>query len=316
VVLYSFSLVISFLYIFSNLYYNQINLDDFKSIEGIFLVAAKFTVDRYEENTTLPIYIKIQLSFVFFSNSIGGLLYGLSPQKKYLLCFLPPVIISLVFTEKAGIFFCSAAWISSYFIVRIILDKILIFNFKTFVRILIFGLVIIVIITASSFARLGTVELSELIIVKEKLYSGFGHIPAFSNWLSSYQYTDLTAEFGKYTISGILDFIGLSKREIGLYAVNYQLSNGTLTNIYSIHKGLILDYSIFGTILIYFLFGIFSSFFYYSVRQKKSRYIASLSLTYFLIIGSIFTSILVYNTIFLSCIFTIIAFSLINIEKA
>ena len=313
--IYSFSLIISFLYIVSNLYYNQTSIEDFKSLEGIFLIAAKFTIDRYEENITLPIYIKIQLSFVFFSNSIGGILYGLTKQLRFLICLIPPVIISLVFTEKAGIFFCSAAWISSYFIVWIMFGKNRIFNFQTFSRILIFGFIVVVILTASSFARLGTVELSELSIVKDKLSSYFGHVPAFSNWLSTYNYSDLSMEFGKYTLSGILDFLGLSKREIGLYDINYQLSNGTLTNIYSIHKGLILDYSVVGSVIIYILFGFISSFFYISVRKKNSKWVAYLSISYFLIIGSIFTSILVYNTIFLSCVMTIAAFSLIKFEK-
>ena len=313
--IYSISLFFSFLYIILNLYYNDVNFRDFKSLEGIFLIAAKFTKERYEETTSLPLYIKIQLSFLFFSNSIGGFLYGLKKNKKYLICFIPPILISIVFTEKAGIFFCLSSWVASNFITRIIFQRIRIFSFKNFLSLLISCTFIIAIITVSSFARLGSFELSQLSIVKEKLYSGFGQVPAFANWFSSYQITDFSSEFGKFTFSGILDFLGLSKREIGLYSENYELSNGAYTNIYSIHKGIILDYSVIGAMVIYLIFGVMSSYFYIKVLRRNKKFISFLSITYFVIIGSIFTSIFVYNTIFLSCIFTILSFSLIKLKK-
>ena len=257
------------MYIITNLYYNDVRVQDLNSVEGLFRVASKFTIDRYEENVILPVYIKILLSFVFFSNSLGGILFGLTKQLRFLLCLVPPVLISLVFTEKAGIFFCAATWMSSYFIVLIMARENRIFNFKTLTRIIILGSLIFFILTVSSFARLGTLESSEFDIVQEKLSSYLGHVPAFSNWLSTYNYSDLSMELGRYTFSGILDLVGLSKREIGLYEVNYRLANGTFTNIFSIHKGLLLDFSFLGSVLIYILFGFISSFFYIGVRSKN-----------------------------------------------
>jgi oligosaccharide repeat unit polymerase len=190
-----------------------------------------------------------------------------------------------------------------------------VFSFKTIARIIFFGSIIVFILMASSFTRLGTLDSSEFDIVQDKLSSYLGHVPAFSNWLSNYNWSDLSMELGKYTFSGILDLVGLSKREIGLYEVNYRLANGTLTNIFSIHKGLVLDFSILGSILIYFLFGLISSFFYIGVRNGNVKLAGLLSISYFIIFGSIFTSILVYNTIFLSCFMTIVAFALIKFDR-
>lgn len=313
--IYLLSLIFSFLYIVSNLYYNGVKIQDLNSLEGLFRVASKFTIDRYEENVSLPIYIKILLSFVFFSNSLGGILFGLTKQLKFLLSLIPPILISLVFTEKAGIFFCTSAWISSYFIVLIMVRENRVFSFKTFARMIFFGSIIIFILMMSSFMRLGTLESSEFDIVQDKLSSYLGHVPAFSNWLSTYNCSDLSMELGKYTFSGILDLVGLSKREIGLYEVNYRLANGTLTNIFSIHKGLILDFSFLGSIIIYFLFGFISTFFYIGVRNRNVKLVGLLTVTFFIILGSIFTSILVYNTIFLSCLMTIVAFAFFKFER-
>lgn len=312
---YYFSVFISFFYIISSVIYNDFSFVDFKSLEGLLALAVKFSVDRYEENVVLPIYIKLQLPFVFLSNAIGGTLFCISRKKRYLVCLLPPVIIAILFTEKAGIFFCLSIWMACLLSMNVLFRKTKIFNFKNLLKISFSLTLLLSLMFISAFARLGTIDIDELEVVLEKLYSTlFGHIASFSYWFSNFDLFNYPLQGGIYTFSGVYDFFGLSKRQSGLYTENYQLSNGALTNLYSIHKGLLLDYSIFGTIFIYFIFGVAGSYFFQKVFNGNQKYIGFLSIVYIIIFVSIYYSIFIFNTTLLAC-FMIVSIFFIPIFK-
>ncbi len=310
--LYIITLFLAFAYILASLVYQQTSFSDLTSLEGFLLLAAKFSQDRYEDTTVLPIYIKLLLPFIFLATCIGGIMFGITKQKRYLICLLPPVIISILFTEKAGIFFCFSMWMSSYMSIMLFKKKLVIFDWATIVKTMGITIVISAILVFSSFARLGVLDVAELGVVWDKLYSTlFGHIPAFSNWFATYDFSHETPEFGKYTFSGVFDFFGLSKRESGLYTVNYQLSNGELTNLYSIHKGLILDFTASGSLFLYFIFGMVGSFVFYSVYKNAGKLIGLLSSVYAITFVSIFYSVFIFNTTFLAIFLTILFLFLI-----
>lgn len=310
--LYLTSLLLSFLYIFASLYYQQTSISDLFSIDNILLMAAKFSQERYQETNVLPIYVKLLLPFVFFANCIGGAMFGTTRKYLFSLSLIPPVIISILFTEKASVFFCFSFWIASLMAILLLKKQFRLFSFRTIAKLFVIGITVLLILILSSFARLGSLDLKGLSVVGDKLYSSiFGHIPAFSNWLLNFDFSNETLSFGKFTFAGIFDFFGISERLIGLYTVNYQLSNGELTNIYSIHKGLILDFSILGALSIYFFFGLVSAFLFHCVEKGRYKYIGLLSGVYTLIFVSIFTSIFVYNTTFLAIVLAVLLFILI-----
>ena len=308
-VVYFFSVLFSFCYIISFIIYNQVSIQDFKSLEGLLILSAKFSKDRYEENVTLPMFIKLQLPFVFFSNALGGALFSISRKKKYFLALLPSVIISILFTEKAGIFFCLSIWISAYLSLTVALNNLKFFNYQIILRLFMSGVILLSILITSAFARLGTVDMGEFEVVLDKLYSTlFGHIAAFSNWLQSFDFINSSLSFGRFTLAGVFDFFGISKRDIGLYTVNYKLSSGEMTNLYSIHKGLILDFSAFGSLIIYFIYGMIGSFLFAGSIKGKRIYIGFLSIIYLITFVSIFYSIFIFNTTLLSCFMTVFVF--------
>jgi len=315
-VIYFFSTFVSFSYIISFLLYNEVSINDLKSFEGLLTLAVKFSKDRYEENVILPLYIKLQLPFVFFSNALGGALFAIWQEKKYLYCLIPPVLIALLFTEKAGIFFCLSAWLASLLSVTVFLKKFKIFNYESVVKLFVSAVILLLILVISAFARLGAVDMGEFEVVVEKLYSTlFGHIAAFSNWLASFDFFTFTMEGGRYTFSGVFDFFGISKRESGIYTDNYQMSNGAMTNLYTIHKGLLLDFSVIGSLIVYFVFGVIGSFFFLGAVKGKQRYVGFLSIIYLIIFVSIFYSIFIFNTTLLSCIMTVLVFFRLKLNR-
>ncbi len=306
---YYFSLFISFFYIISSVVYNDISLVDFKTVEGLLALAVKFSIDRYEENVVLPIYIKLQLPFVFLSNALGGTLFSISRKKRYLFCLLPPIIIAILFTEKAGIFFCLSIWMACLLSLNVIFGRLKVFNIRNILRIGLMLILLLSLMFISAFARLGTIDFDEFEVVLEKLYSTlFGHIASFSYWFSNFDLFNDPLQMGKYTFSGVYDFFGLSKRQSGLYTENYELSNGAMTNLYSIHKGLLLDYSFIGTLLIYFIFGIIGSYFFQEVLKGNKKYIGLLSIVYVIIFVSIYYSIFIFNTTLLACFMIVFIF--------
>lgn len=310
--IYILALFLGLFYIVLLLMFQKQPLKDFTTLEGYLLLAAKFSKERYEDNVVLPMYIKLLLPFVFFACFIGGILFSVIREKKYLLCFIPSIIISALFTEKSSILFCSSMWLSGYLCSHLFKKQLILFRFSTVIKIIAITFVVGAILVLSSFARMGNIEAELVNDVIDKLYSSlFGHIAAFSNWLNTYDFQNETTYFGKYTFAGIFEFFDISKRDQGLYIVNYQLANGELTNLYTIHKGLILDYSIFGTLIVYMVFGIFSQIIFQFIYQKNIKLIGLLCMIYLIIFVSIFVSPLIFNTIFLAVVMSTLVFILI-----
>lgn len=310
--IYILALFLGLLYIVLLLIFQKQPLKDFTTLEGYLLLAAKFSKERYEDNVVLPMYIKLLLPFVFFASCLGGILFSVIGEKKYLLCFIPSIIISTIFTEKSSILFCLTMWLGGYLSLQLFNKQIILFRFSTVIKIIATTSVVGAILVLSAFARMGNIDAGLVNDVIDKLYSSlFGHIAAFSNWLSTYDVQNETLYFGKYSFAGIFEFFGISKRDQGLYTVNYQLANGEMTNLYTIHKGLILDYSISGTLVIYLVFGIFSQIIFQTIYRKNIKLMGLLCLIYSITFVSPFVSILIFNTTFLAVIMSVLVFLLL-----
>lgn len=307
--IYIIVLFLAFSYIVTLLMFQNMSLSDLASLEGFLILAAKFSKERYEDVTVLPMYIKLLLPFSFFANCLGGALFAITKRRIYLLCMIPPVIISTLFTEKSGVLFCFSMWISSFMTIFLYNKNLVVFNANTIIRSLIMTFCVSVVLIFSAFARMGDLNVGLVQDVIDKLYSSlFGHVAAFSNWLEQFDLNVEKPAFGKYTFAGLVDFFGISKREQGLYTVNYQLANGELTNLYTIHKGLILDFSAAGALIVYFLFGIAGQFFFKCVYLKMTKFIGLIASVYSMIFVSLFVSILIFNTTFLAICMNILLF--------
>tara|TARA_Y100000590_G_scaffold466190_1_gene640788 strand:- start:2258 stop:3523 length:1266 start_codon:yes stop_codon:yes gene_type:complete len=262
-------------------------------------------VDRYSDNVNYPSLIKYSLYIIYPANLLGGLLYGGGklPRKLKPFLFIPLVeAILLGIIEGArtsillGLVLFISAWLSTfisedssnkpkklYFKILSIFSFILI-SF-TFFFILI------------QWLRQGMDPIIiDLLIDKIRAYF-FGYLAAFSQWISSVQNVDIFS--GLITFAGPFNLSGLMERPLGFYE-SVTIGEGVSTNIFTAFRGLAIDFTIPGSILLAFLIG----FLFQYLFQNKTRLLNTLpiSIFYAFTLYSPLISIFHYNSIFFSWI--------------
>ncbi len=284
---------------------------DFYKIKNLFLVPNLISIDRYNETLDYPIIVKYPLYFIYPSNILGGIL---STKKSNnfsykILCFIPLVIsifLGLIEGSRTSILLGSILFASSKIgiiaktnkrdssSIYTILSKVVIITmiftfFFVFVQWLRQGLDSLVI---------------ELITERLKIYF-FGYLSAFTIWFG-----DIDNIFNSHslmsTFAGPFSIIGLIDRSLGFYDSQI-IYNGVSTNIYTALRGLISDFSIFGSIIISFIIGIFFQLqFQKNVGINNFVGVLPISIFYSFILYSPLISIFHYNSIFFSWILVFI----------
>lgn len=112
-----------------------------------------------------------------------------------------------------------------------------------------------------AFVRVGSVDAEVVPVIREKVaVYAFGYEPAFSEWLDAHEgpsWKPRSLGWGTASIAGASALTGQSRSETRAYsqftAINEQ---GRTTNIYTIFRGLLIDFGRPGTAVAIFLFGL------------------------------------------------------------
>jgi oligosaccharide repeat unit polymerase len=134
-----------------------------------------------------------------------------------------------------------------------------------------------------SFVSRGLYEYSSIEALMQKLIYyfnsyAFAHIYAFSDWFSYYvgaphimNYTDKhEIYFGFYTFMPIFEILGSSITvPDGVYDEYFYFSDVFTTNIYTVFRGVILDFRLIGSIVFWFILGLVAHLSYYFLLTKK-----------------------------------------------
>jgi len=157
----------------------------------------------------------------------------------------------------------------------------------------------------------------EYIFQKLKIYLmsyAFAHLYAFSDWFGGYigsqslmQFDDLhnESEYGFYTFMAIFRALG-SERYVppGVFDEYYAYQEVIKSNIYTMYRGVILDFGIFGSLIFSFLLGFLLNFSYFLICVLRSPlffisiYIAMFGFYY----TSFIISIFIWNSLFVSLV--------------
>jgi oligosaccharide repeat unit polymerase len=139
----------------------------------------------------------------------------------------------------------------------------------------------------------------------------FGNLSGFSNWFDNFSFFDQKPAWGQYTFGGIFEVLGLYTRPLGTFDYTYISENFSKTNIYTIFRFLIEDFTIWGTFVIFFLTGFVAKLSYQILMSNRNLIFAGVvSLLYTIIFWSFATSIIMYNAIvFAYLVFVLLLFS-------
>jgi oligosaccharide repeat unit polymerase len=267
-----------------------------------------YYVDRDTGIFTLPWAVKGFMYFAYVASLSGGSAILFAKGKMKLICLLPLLIALLqgtILAVRSGFLLSIVLWLSGWLAVKVLVND-LKFQPRTVVISLIGFSLFIFLFISVRWLRSGADDPFLILYLLENVrISMFGHISAFSTWMRDYHYTGLS--FGSNTFSGPLDLIGIQEREIGYYKRDVFLSSSLYTNIYTVFRGLLQDFSIPGTLVVAFGSGMAARISFDRCLHGKFIWLIPLSLFYAFTMYSPIISIFNYTSVVMAwCIFFVV----------
>lgn len=219
---------------------------------------------RNPDEFTLNVFARWSVVLMYLEPVLGGFLFLCTERKKgrlliVLLSFFPSAVLAVAQSSKWVLFLSVALFYSGILIYRISAGKLRLFQ-KGSVKLLTLCALLLSLVATVSFMSRGLYavddneEVGNLLMARFASYS-CGHIYGFSDWFSSitgghselhYAYEGTT--YGFYTFTPVFRVMGSSKVvPMGLFDEYYSFDNIIVGNIYTMFRGLILDFGLVGT---------------------------------------------------------------------
>lgn len=278
-------------------------------LEKYLYIAQAEAVKRYSGK---PIYYSFLLIFIYTGPFFGGLLFARNGRLNKVISILtlfPSIFYTFLTTSKACFITATAFWVSSYFSASF-------FNyglkFTMLTKRTAFAVITALLIGITFFLCMQLVRDVSIKVV-DQFFSRldsyvFAPLPPLSDWIEKNDLLKLNPSWGRWTIAGVYDFFGFGKREVGIYRDAITIGNYN-SNVYTILRGLIQDFTLFGAALITFMAGFVAGKSFKALLCGNIFGFVLLPQLYSLILWSPITSILNYNsTLAALLIFSIYSF--------
>lgn len=314
--LFLVGLVLCFLLASANVYFNisalGFGITDLLSFNRILEINRVATEVRYSTGSVSNIYISITLPFVYLLPMLGAYNTSIKINIKSIILSaisLIPTLAILVLLNTKAVFIGSFVFYLTTFIVGYY------YNHKEYIpitkKLVGFSIVIIlgfVLIMLVAFGLRAGFSSTFFTSIKERfvLYA-FAGVPALDKWLDTVYINNFNL-IGKYTFLGIYSLLGIASKNAGVYQ-DFIVAGILNTNVYTVFRGLIEDFSVVGCMLIFVLVGILARLFEVLIKKNK-LYAVGLYMTLFaFFIYGIIISIFTYNSYILAIVmFTIIIY--------
>jgi oligosaccharide repeat unit polymerase len=283
--------------------------------DDIVLVAAKYAVSRYASEVVYSAYGPLSLGFAYLAVLIAGLIFGSthsSSRKKWvLLSFLPSIIIMVTQSAKGSFFGSIFYFLGGILVTSIQQNKLLLFKANILKIIFKIGSFSIVLFIFSLMSR-GLQDVKDTSAFFEKLRFllasyFFAHLYNFSEWVTAYWDGFKNSKFdishyygGFYTFTSIYRFFGYQKvTPDAVYDEYNNILEQMDSNVYTIFRGMIMDFGILGTILFIFILGLLLHLCFYVFLNSRRPIISTVIIMFMLVIFyySFIISVLTWNIV-------------------
>lgn len=309
-----------------NLSINGIEITDY--IKNFWVTTNAFMVKRYTNTYVNNIFSHLGVVLNYADASIGGILLVANSKKSnlafiFIFALLPSMLDMLLFADKGTLPLTFSLFYSGILIGRIFNNDFSLLTLRT-IKVSLIGILITLPLLVSSLISRGLYEMHSNQLITNfalNVFSyAFGHLYAFSDWFSYYFlhnsknfYSGYTNSYGIYTFTALFKALGSNlKIPPGTYGEYFTYKNILKTNIYTIFRGIILDYSFVGSLMFIFLSGTLFNFFYYRMLSIKKPVIAPA--IFIIMFGAFYSSFMIslfiWNSVYIVFILLILIFFL------
>lgn len=283
---------------------------DLLSGDSFTMLARAFSIARYQHDYSPPAPVRFLLMLSYAGSLFGGALfaYGTNSRKRWLglLPFLPAAGFMALLTTRTSVLYVLILWCSAYISVAILVvgQRKALFT-KSFILKFLCGIPLAVMVSSLVLlARYGEDLDSFYALIWPRVRGDIvGHLPAFSEWLHGFLREGQAPSYGAYTFAGIFDVLGIKTRSLGMYEEIVTVGQGDLafeTNIYTVLRGLVQDFTLPGSLVVLFLLGVGSGKAYRAVISGTRGMVPVLATFYCFTLWSHIVSFAAYNTLILA----------------
>jgi len=297
---------------------------------NLLATSAKFASMRYADELTPTAFTQASLLSSYVATALGGLLFASQPgaRERWLIAlasFVPAVLIMVTQSAKGVLFLSIAYFWGAINVCRI-------FNGETRLgsseglKQLTKATILLVPLVAFSFLARGMSETDEASDIGETLryyFSSymFAHLYAFSDWFGAYlgdpaslEYAPNGARFGLYTFYGLFQLLGDPPAlPQGVYDEYFTVEGVFASNIYTIYRGLLMDFGLAGSLVFLLLASWLAHVvFLLLLGSKRPRFaVAAYIVMTGVFVHSFLSSLLMYNSTYatLAALWLILAFN-------
>jgi len=232
----------------------------------LYASAAAYADLRFSEDLNGYIIERLSVVCMYLGVILGGFLFPCTRTKAerrliVVLSFLPPIFVAITQSAKWHLFLCIVFFYAGLLVYRASVGTLRLFENDS-IRSLTLYMAILIPIVAISFLSRGlyTIEDNDVLlttIIQRNASYAFGHIYAFSDWFgfimgrqSELVYPHEGATHGFYTFATLFKLMGSDKvLPQGMFDEYYSYGDLLTTNIFTMFRGLILDFGFTGSML-------------------------------------------------------------------
>lgn len=272
---------------------------------GVLEVGAKWTLLRYDDAVE-PWSVRLLVTWLHPAALLGGILFAGSHARRDrvvgVLTLLPAVLYGIFTGARAAILLGLTCWIGGYVASACV---------RKHRQLRLFSGRGILVLSLAAFSSIGVFSSIDAVrdstwnqgfspwVNEEKLSNFiFGSPAAFAAWYAHAETED--AEWGARSFAGEFDLLGLKTRLIGRYSDTSNVVGEEVTNIYTIFRGLIEDFTVFGAILVGGCVGGLAGRIYFGSLESKAGTVLFLSAFYSTLLYSPIISIFSFNGVALA----------------
>jgi oligosaccharide repeat unit polymerase len=285
--------------------YGETGWRDLLTLDTFFEHIRRTSDKRIGEFVREPLPLRLGLIALYASALAGGALFRVAERRSLRMLALLPFGIVLAYvaltSTKAPAMFVAYLWLAGWLVASLgrsgqsfsILQPRYVALFTLF---WVAALPLTYLFTAIRRRELGTIYSDEAASAIDTYF--FSHLATFSHWFHTQAFNPDPLNWGRYTFAGLADFLGLSPRLPGVYETVVTVGpRGETSNLFTVFRGLISDFSLPGAMLLLFAFGLLAGLAWRRLTAGDARMAPWVALFYLFAFTSNLYSPFLFNSI-------------------